>query len=49
MIDSVLRARVIMAMPPPQIAHFEAAILNLTRNRDLAAVGHGLELLAVFP
>ena len=31
------------------IAHFIGAMLNLTRNSGLAAVGHGLELLAVFP
>lgn len=32
-----------------QIAHFKPAILEPDRNSDLAAIGHGLELLAFFP
>ena len=49
MMAIVTSARIPPARNQSKIAHFKAAILNLIRKPDLAAVGHGLELPAFFP
>jgi hypothetical protein len=42
-------ARITLAKIQSKIPCFKHAIVELTRKSGLAAVGHGLELLALFP